>query len=138
MRVQKVFIAGLIISSLAACSTQADRMAKCESQGISKDACYIAEQSRENAINSAAEKQALENAQKQYAQATHKPVVKTGFGVTVKRGADGIVTVDGKPAALDEKNADASVYSQGNYQVIFYTKGKVALMENRQFKGYLK
>ncbi|MDN6834336.1 MAG: hypothetical protein L0L75_11415, partial [Enterobacterales bacterium] len=31
-----------------------------------------------------------------------------------------------------------SVYSQGNYQVIFYTKGKVALMENRQFKGYLK
>ncbi|MBI0274997.1 hypothetical protein I6H07_03930 [Hafnia alvei] len=138
MKMQKIFIAGLIISSLAACSSQAERMAKCESQGISKDACYIAEQSRENAINSAAEKQALENAQKQYAQATHKSVVKTGFGVTVKRGTDGIVTVDGKPAALDEKNADASVYSQGNYQVIFYTKGKVALMENRQFKGYLK
>ncbi|KAA0263963.1 hypothetical protein [Hafnia alvei] len=138
MKMQKIFIAGLIISSLAACSSPAERMAKCESQGISKDACYIAEQSRENAINSAAEKQALENAQKQYAQATHKSVVKTGFGVTVKRGTDGIVTVDGKPAALDEKNADASVYSQGNYQVIFYTKGKVALMENRQFKGYLK
>lgn len=138
MKMQKIFIAGLVVSSLAACSSQAERMAKCESQGISKDACYIAEQSRENAINSAAEKQALENAQKQYAQATHKPVVKTGFGVTVKRGADGIVTVDGKPAALDEKNADASVYSQGNYQVIFYTKGKVALMENCQFKGYLK
>ncbi|MEZ2696908.1 hypothetical protein ACBQ19_18500 [Hafnia alvei] len=138
MKAQKLLLIGVAAGLLASCSSPADRMAKCESQGISKDACYIAEQSREYAINSAAEKQALENAQKQYAQATHKSVVKTGYGVTVKRGADGIVTVDGKPAALDEKNADASVYSQGNYQVIFYTKGKVALMENRQFKGYLK
>ena len=138
MKVQKRLLVSVVAGLLAGCTSSAERMAKCESQGVSKDACYIAEQNRINTLNAAAEKQALENAQQQYGQATHKAVVKTGYGVTVKRGTDGIVTVNGKPAALDEKNADAAVYSQGIYQVIFYTKGKVALMENRQFKGYLK
>lgn len=138
MKVQKLLLVSVVAGLIAGCTSSAERMAKCEAQGVSKDACYIAEQNRINTINAVAEKQALENAQQQYGQATHKAVVKTGYGVTVKRGADGIVTVNGKPAALDEKNADASVYSQGIYQVIFYTKGKVALMENRQFKGYLK
>ena len=134
MKVQKLLLVSVVAGLLAGCTSSAERMAKCEGQGVSKDACYIAEQNRINTLNAAAEKQALENAQQQYGQATHK----TGYGVTVKRGTDGIVTVNGKPAALDEKNADAAVYSQGIYQVIFYTKGKVALMENRQFKGYLK
>lgn len=138
MKVRKQLLVSVVAGLIAGCTSSAERMAKCEAQGVSKDACYIAEQNRINTINAAAEKQALENAQQQYGQATHKAVVKTGYGVTVKRGADGIVTVNGKPAALDEKNADAAVYSQGIYQVIFYTKGKVALMENRQFKGYLK
>lgn len=138
MKVQKLLLVSVVAGLLAGCTSSAERMAKCEGQGVSKDACYIAEQNRINTLNAAAEKQALENAQQQYDQATHKAVVKTGYGVTVKRGTDGIVTVNGKPAALDEKNADAAVYSQGIYQVIFYTKGKVALMENRQFKGYLK
>ncbi|EFV40900.1 hypothetical protein HMPREF0864_01424 [Enterobacteriaceae bacterium 9_2_54FAA] len=138
MKVQKLLLVSVVAGLLAGCTSSAERMAKCESQGVSKDACYIAEQNRINTLNAAAEKQALENAQQQYGQATHKAVVKTGYGVTVKRGTDGIVTVNGKPAALDEKNADAAVYSQGIYQVIFYTKGKIALMENRQFKGYLK
>ena len=138
MKVQKLLLVSVVAGLLAGCTSSAERMAKCESQGVSKDACYIAEQNRINTLNAAAEKQALENAQQQYGQATHKAVVKTGYGVMVKRGTDGIVTVNGKPAALDEKNADAAVYSQGIYQVIFYTKGKVALMENRQFKGYLK
>lgn len=138
MKVQKLLLVSVVAGLLAGCTSSAERMAKCEGQGVSKDACYIAEQNRINTLNAAAEKQALENAQQQYGQATHKAVVKTGYGVTVKRGTDGIVTVNGKAAALDEKNADAAVYSQGIYQVIFYTKGKVALMENRQFKGYLK
>lgn len=138
MKVQKLLLVSVVAGLLAGCTSSAERMAKCEGQGVSKDACYIAEQNRINTLNAAAEIQALENAQQQYGQATHKAVVKTGYGVTVKRGTDGIVTVNGKPAALDEKNADAAVYSQGIYQVIFYTKGKVALMENRQFKGYLK
>ena len=110
MKVQKLLLVSVVAGLLAGCTSSAERMAKCESQGVSKDACYIAEQNRINTLNAAAEKQALENAQQQYGQATHKAVVKTGYGVTVKRGTDGIVTVNGKPAALDEKNADAAVY----------------------------
>ena len=110
MKVQKLLLVSVVAGLLAGCTSSAERMAKCEGQGVSKDACYIAEQNRINTLNAAAEKQALENAQQQYGQATHKAVVKTGYGVTVKRGTDGIVTVNGKPAALDEKNADAAVY----------------------------
>ncbi|MBF4813036.1 hypothetical protein [Cronobacter muytjensii] len=61
-----------IIVTLAGCSSAADRMAKCEAQGISRDTCYIAEQNRQSNINAAAEKQALDNAAKQYAQSVHK------------------------------------------------------------------
>lgn len=48
--------------ALAGCSTAADRMAKCEGEGLSKETCYATEQNRQTAINAAAEKQALENA----------------------------------------------------------------------------
>lgn len=41
-------------------------MNDCENKGISRDACYIAEQNRQATINAAAEKQALENAQSLY------------------------------------------------------------------------
>lgn len=51
---------------LAGCSTEASRMNACESKGVSRDACYIAEQNRQATINAAAEKQAMENAQNVY------------------------------------------------------------------------
>lgn len=60
---------------LAGCSSSASRMAECEAQGVSKDVCYLAEQNRQTAIYAAAEKQALENAAKQYAQATKHKIV---------------------------------------------------------------
>lgn len=41
-------------------------MNACESKGVSRDACYIAEQNRLATINAAAEKQAMENAQNVY------------------------------------------------------------------------
>ncbi len=62
----------------------------------------------------------------------------TGYGVDVKRDSLGIVTVDGKPAALIEDESKAKVYSQGLLTVIFYTSGKVALLRENQFVGYLK
>jgi hypothetical protein len=37
-------------------------MAECQAQGISKDTCYLSEQNRQNSINNAAMKQAMENA----------------------------------------------------------------------------
>lgn len=166
-------IAGLLLTS---CSSQADKIAQCEAQGISRDACYLAEQNKRATINAAAEKQALENAAKQYAQRAHKTSCKdlrnfhaqglqltpqqvkeyeacaptsehtlavkprtwSGFGVTVERHADGLVYVDGKPAALDESTEQAQVYSQGLYQVVIYNNGKANLIENRVIKGWLK
>lgn len=63
------------VMSLAACSSPAQRMAECESKGVSKDACYVAEQNRTATLNAAAEKQALENAA-QLAQSAHKHLPK--------------------------------------------------------------
>lgn len=60
---------------LAGCSSTASRMAECEAQGIAKDTCYLAEQNRQTAIYTVAEKQALENAAKQYAQAVKHKIV---------------------------------------------------------------
>lgn len=48
------------------------------------------------------------------------------------------LTVDGKPAALDESNADAKTYSQGLYVFIIYQSGKIAVMQDGKFLGYAK
>lgn len=61
MKPRLLFI--LAVSALAACTSPAQRMANCQAQGISRDTCYQTEQNRQSAINAAAEKQALENAQ---------------------------------------------------------------------------
>lgn len=46
MKVKHVSMLLLVLSAAIAtgCSSPAQRMAECEAQGISKDACYIAEQ----------------------------------------------------------------------------------------------
>lgn len=49
---------------LAGCSSTEQRMASCQAQGVSRDACYMAEQNRKTAYNAAAEEQALRNSQK--------------------------------------------------------------------------
>lgn len=128
---------------LAGCSSEASRMAACEAKGVSRDACYVAEQNRQAAMNSAAEKQALENAQSLYpqkAQAAKKDLTftKQYAGMTIKRDKSGMVTVDGKPAAQDEVTADATVYSQGLHTIIIYKTGKVAVMKDGSFQGYAR
>lgn len=137
----KTLLTGVITLLLAGCSSQAERIAACEAQGVSRDACYISEQNRTNTINAAAETQALQNAAHavQFAQTAKKTNQHySGYGVDVKRDSLGIVTVDGKPAALIEDEPKAKVYSQGLLTVIFYTSGKVALLRENQFVGYLK
>lgn len=138
----KILLAGVITTLLAGCSSQAERIAACEAKGISRDACYISEQNRANTINATAEAQALQNAvhATQFAQAAKKGGQHyAGYDIDVKRDSLGIVTVDGKPpAALTEDQPKAKVYSQGLFTVIFYTSGKVALLRESQFVGYLK
>lgn len=62
---KKLAIIGAILA-LAGCTSSAERMYECESQGVSRDACYVAEQNRKATINSAAQKQAMENANDLY------------------------------------------------------------------------
>ncbi|WAH53799.1 hypothetical protein LMA04_07125 [Pseudescherichia vulneris] len=175
--VKKISLLALVL--LTGCTSQAQRMANCEAQGISRDTCYATEMNRKASLDAAFEKQALENAAKaadQHAQSVHKAhktgcadlqkfheqgleltpaqsselaqckrttngvTAKTwkGYGVEVKRGSDGIVTVDGKPAALDETTEKAKVYSQGLNQVVIYNNGKANLIVNGVVKGWLK
>lgn len=61
---KKIILLLSVAAALAGCSSPTQRMADCQAQGISKDACYMAEQNRQTAILGAAEKQAMENASK--------------------------------------------------------------------------
>lgn len=107
---KKLFIIASVAVFLAGCSTSASRRADCEAQGVSRDACYLAEQNRQSAINGAAEKQALENAQSLYPQKAQSAKKSLAFtrhfnGMTFIRDNPGQLSVDGKLAAKDEENA---------------------------------
>lgn len=125
------------LTVLAGCSTQASRMADCQSQGISKDTCYIAEQNRQTSIQSVALKQAMENSAKQYAQATKKVVHAHIKGIDVKIfPADKQGYIEGTAAYLDEDNADAQVYRKGVFTAIYYKRThKLVLMRDGQIYG---
>lgn len=112
-------------------------MADCQSQGISKDTCYMAEQNRQTSIQSAALKQAMENSAKQYAQATKKVVHARIKGIDVKIfPADKQGYIEGTAAYLDEDNADAQVYRKGVFTAIYYKRThKLVLMRDGQIYG---
>lgn len=140
---KKLMIVGVTALFLAGCSNEASRMAECEAKGVSRDACYVAEQNRKATINGVAEKQAMENAQALYPQKAQAAKKESTFtkhydGMAIKRDKLGIVTVDGKPAAKDEVTADATTYLQGLYTIIVYKTGKVAVMKDGAFQGYAK
>ncbi|MFI3665284.1 hypothetical protein [Citrobacter braakii] len=63
---KKLIMIAVMGGILTGCSTEASRMSACESKGVSRDACYIAEQNRQATINAVAEKQDMENAQNVY------------------------------------------------------------------------
>lgn len=62
------------VAMLAGCTTQAERLAKCQSLGVSLDACYAADMQHETAIQANYHKQALEDISKDYynSQNNHK------------------------------------------------------------------
>ncbi|MGM8868815.1 hypothetical protein [Enterobacter hormaechei] len=62
----------------------------------------------------------------------------SGYGVTVRQDADGLVYIDDHAAAIDEKAEKATVYSSGLYQVVIRTNGKADLMKEGVFVGHLK
>lgn len=134
---KKILLLAVVV--LSGCSSQASRMANCEAQGVSKDACYIAEQNRQASIVNAAEKQALVNAQ--HAQSVHKSKVlhKHYEGMEIKRDSSGLVYVDGKPAAKTEASpTGGESWQQGLHDFVIYPNGKVAVLKDGIFEGYAK
>lgn len=126
---------------LAGCTSTASRMAECEAQGVSKDTCYLAEQNRQTAIYPAAEKQALENAAKQYAQSAKSKTLQARIaGIDIKISPDikqGYI--EQTAAALTEENQDAQVYQKGVYTAIWYRqKHKIVLLRDGQIVGSAK
>ena len=129
----------LAVILLAGCSSPTSRIADCQAQGVSHDTCYLAEQQRQAAILSASEAQAFKNAEAaQHAQAAKKSIYK-GFGMTFRMSSKNFAYLNDSLCAIDEDNKDATVYQSGLYNVIVYHHtGKVALMKEGQFVGYLK
>ncbi|HAH3715758.1 TPA: hypothetical protein GE100_17980, partial [Escherichia coli] len=85
------------------------------------------------------EAQAFKNAEAaQHAQAAKKAIYK-GFGMTFRMSSKNFAYLNDSLCAIDEDNKDATVYQSGLYNVIVYHHtGKVALMKEGQFVGYLK
>ncbi|WP_247649071.1 hypothetical protein [Enterobacter bugandensis] len=59
--VTKIALATFALT-VVGCKSTTERIYECEAQGISRDACYTAEQNRQATLNAAAQKQAYENA----------------------------------------------------------------------------
>jgi hypothetical protein len=126
---------------LAGCTSTASRMAECEARGVSKETCYLAEQNRQTAIYAAAEKQALENAAKQYAQSAKSKTLQARIaGIDIKISPDikqGYI--EQTAAALTEENQYAQVYQKGVYTAIWYRqKHKIVLLRDGQIVGSAK
>lgn len=149
-----LIIAG--VSVLSGCTTEDQRLAKCEAKGISRDVCYQEEkaywrnyQANMATLNASSQqadaiREGNEINRKQYkhvnqhAQAAKKEHVYKAEGLQLVLKADGNVTVDGKLAALVETTPKAKTYSQGLYQFIVYSNGKIALLGDGKFITYMK
>ena len=111
---KKILLVGVIAALLAGCVSEEQRLAQCEAKGVSRDACYIADQNRQATINAAAEKQALENA---HAAIQHAQVARIGDPLReASFSANGIkatinngftqATINGKKATVKRSNAN--------------------------------
>lgn len=138
----KVMSLVLVAMAAAGCSSSALRMADCQAQGVSKDACYVAEQNRQASITNAAEVAALRNAAAQYGQAAHhyKKVIVQIDGIDIKIYPDDKQAyIESTAAALIEENAHAQVYQKGIFTAIWYKiSHQVALMRNGKFVAKTK
>lgn len=112
---KKILLVGAIAVFLSGCVSEEQRLAQCEAKGVSRDACYVADQNRQATINAAAEKQALENAQAatQHAQSAHvaDPLREATFSANGIKASinNGFTqaTINGKKAAVKRFNANA-------------------------------
>lgn len=144
------------IGLLADCTTEDQRLEKCEAKGISRDVCYQEEKAywcnyQSNMAALTASNQQAEAIREgndinrkhyknveQKAQAAKKTGVKHWDGMKLETTPNGLV-VNGKSAAASETTKEATTYPQGLYTFIVYKNGKIAVMDDKgAFKGYAK
>ena len=119
----------LAVILLAGCSSPTSRIADCQAQGVSHDTCYLAEQQRQTAILSASKHRHLKCRSRNNMPSGKKSIYK-GFGMTFRMSSKNFAYLNDSLCAIDEDNADATVYQSGLYNVIVYHHtGKVALMK---------
>ncbi|EGT3572001.1 hypothetical protein QNN88_03370 [Citrobacter sp. ANG330] len=107
-----------LVMALAGCSTAAERMAKCESEGVSKDTCYAVEQNRQASMNAVAEKQALENAA-QYAQAAKAEHVADPLRMTEFTGPGVKASINNgfTQGTINNKKATVKRFNENYYEL---------------------
>ncbi|UYM55125.1 hypothetical protein [Leclercia adecarboxylata] len=111
---KKILLVGIVATLLAGCVSEEQRLAQCQAKGVSRDACYVADQNRQAAINAAAEKQALENAHEavQHGQAARvaDPLREASFSANGIKASinNGFTqaTINGKKATVKRFNAN--------------------------------
>ncbi|AXF58485.1 hypothetical protein DVA43_02400 [Leclercia sp. W6] len=111
---KKILLVGMVATLLAGCVSEEQRLAQCQAKGVSRDACYVADQNRQAALNAAAEKQALENAHEavQHSQAAHvaDPLREASFSANGIKASinNGFTqaTINGKKATVKRFNAN--------------------------------
>lgn len=121
----KVMMIVMTATLLAGCTSPAKRVAACEAQGVSRDACYTSEQNPQATLNAAAEKKTLENAQAIYpvqkAQAAHvadpmreATLTAPGIKATLSNGFF-TATINGKKAKVKRFNGQYYEISGAGY-----------------------
>jgi len=111
---KKILLVGMVATLLAGCVSEEQRLAQCQAKGVSRDACYVAAQTLQAAINAAAEKQALENAHEavQHGQAARvaDPLREASFSANGIKASinNGFTqaTINGKKATVKRFNAN--------------------------------
>lgn len=115
---KKILLVGMVATLLAGCVSEEQRLAQCQAKGVSRDACYVADQNRQVAINAAAEKQALENAHEavQHSQAAHvaDPLREASFSAN---GIKASINNGFTQATINGKKATAKRFNANFYEV---------------------
>lgn len=131
----------VIASVLSGCASEEERLTRCEAKGVSRDVCYQVDQANQQTIINNAQQNAYANAReavKQHAQTAKKKTVYSFEGMEIKKVNTGI-NINGLPAAVVEKEENATVYQQGLHYFIVYKTGRLAILnEQRQMLGWAK
>ncbi|WP_347254744.1 hypothetical protein [Leminorella grimontii] len=78
------------------------------------------------------------DSQQQKQQKAERVKIFKGYGLEFRLVSEDEAYINGKRAQIAEREPTATVYTEAQYSVIYYRKGKAALSAFNRFIGYLK